>query len=163
MTGIEGSTEAVAQLVRDEYARLVRAVALACGSLPEAEDAVQEALTRAWDRVGRGEEFDHLASWVVTVALNLTRSRLRHQAVHRRALPRLVDRAEHHDDPPELFDLRAAVDALPRRQREAVVLHYYLGFDVTAIGAMLGVSEGTIKTAFVPSARPWPRRSANRR
>jgi len=148
MDDIGGSTEDVAELVRAEYPRLVRAVALACGSLPEAEDAVQEALARAWDRVSRGEEFDHLASWVVTVALNLTRSGLRHQAVRRRALPRLVGRAEHHDDPPELLDLRAAVDALPRRQREAVVLHYYLGFDLTSIGSTLGVSVGTIKTAL---------------
>jgi len=150
MDDIGGPTGAVAELVRDEYPRLVRAVALACGSLPEAEDAVQEALARAWDRAGKGQELDHLAGWVVTVALNLTRSGHRRLVRHRRAVTELGRRAEH-DRPaeqPSDLDLRAAVESLPRRQREAVVLHYYLGFDVASIAATLGVSGGTIKTAL---------------
>ncbi|HVN52360.1 MAG TPA: sigma-70 family RNA polymerase sigma factor [Acidimicrobiales bacterium] len=148
MDDIGGSTEAVTRLVREEYVRLVRAVALVCGSTAAAEDAVQEALARAWDRLQRGHELERPASWVVTVALNLTRSGLRRQALHRRTLPRLAAPGEHHDDPPELLDLRAAVAALPRRQREAVVMHYYLGFDVASIGSVLGVSDGTVKSAL---------------
>jgi len=148
MDDIGDATEIVTRLAREQYVRLVRAVALVCGSTATAEDAVQEALARVWDRLQRGDDLERPESWVVTVALNLTRSGLRHQAVRRRALSRLAARPAHHDDSPELLDLRAAVDALPRRQREAVVLHYYLGFDVASIGAMLGVSEGTIKTAL---------------
>jgi RNA polymerase sigma-70 factor (ECF subfamily) len=149
MVGIDDASETVTRLVREEYVRLVRAVALVCGSPAMAEDAVQEALARLWDRLQRADdELERPASWVVTVALNLTRSGLRRQVLQRRTLPRLADRIEHHDEPPELLDLRAAVDALPRRQREAVVLHYYLGFDVASVASVLGVSDGTIKTAL---------------
>jgi DNA-directed RNA polymerase specialized sigma24 family protein len=48
--------------LRDDYARVVGAVALVSGSRPAAEDAVQEALLRAWSRSERGEPIDSLAS-----------------------------------------------------------------------------------------------------
>jgi RNA polymerase sigma-70 factor (ECF subfamily) len=37
---------------------------------------------------------------------------------------------------------------LPRRQREALVIHYYLGLDIRATARALGVTEGTIKTSL---------------
>jgi RNA polymerase sigma-70 factor (ECF subfamily) len=40
------------------------------------------------------------------------------------------------------------VDALPRGQREVVVLHYYTDLPVATIGAVLGVDEGTVKTSL---------------
>ena len=60
-------------LARD-YPRVVNAVALASGSYPAAEDAVQEALVRAWMRSERGERLESLPAWVAAVALNQTRS-----------------------------------------------------------------------------------------
>jgi RNA polymerase sigma-70 factor (ECF subfamily) len=150
MVDIEDSTELVADLVRRDYERLVRSVALACGSMPEAEDAVQEALARAWDRASRGQSFEQPGAWVVTVALNLTRSGWRRRGRHDRAVEQLAATLTSTVDPvaDEHVDLKAAVDRLPRRQREVVVLHYFLGFDVTSIASSLGVSAGTVKTAL---------------
>ena len=54
-------------LARD-YPRVVNAVALASGSYPVAEDAVQEALVRAWMRSERGERLESLPAWVAAVA-----------------------------------------------------------------------------------------------
>ena len=48
----------------------------------------------------------------------------------------------------ELVDLRRALDALPRRQRETTVLRYYLDLDVSEIAFTLGVTEGTVKTSL---------------
>jgi DNA-directed RNA polymerase specialized sigma24 family protein len=67
------------------YPRLVAAVALVCSSRPAAEDAVQEALLRAWERSEKGDEIDYLNAWVTTVALNLARSSLRRGIAERRA------------------------------------------------------------------------------
>jgi RNA polymerase sigma-70 factor (ECF subfamily) len=61
-------------LARD-YARLVNAMTLVCGSMPAAEDAVQEALARAWERSERGQDIGSLPAWVTTVARNLLRDR----------------------------------------------------------------------------------------
>ncbi|MBA3738417.1 MAG: hypothetical protein H0W97_07590, partial [Actinobacteria bacterium] len=79
-------------LARD-YPRLVNAVALASGSYPAAEDAVQEALVRAWIRSERGEHVESLPGWVAAVALNLTRSGWRRTMAERRARRRLLERS----------------------------------------------------------------------
>ena len=68
---------AIREFLHTSYPRLVAAVALTSGSRPAAEDAVQEALLRAWARSEKGDEIDSLEGWVTTVALNLARSGLR--------------------------------------------------------------------------------------
>ncbi len=130
------------------YPRLVAAVALVSGSRPAAEDAVQEALLRAWERSERGEAIESLPAWVTTVSLNLARSGLRRVLAERRARARL-DRA----DPADLgdedrIDLERALAALPRRQREAVVLRYYLGMDTREVAEALRIHEGTVKSTL---------------
>src|SRR5688500_14667093 len=73
--------------------RVVNAVALASGSYPAAEDAVQEALVRAWIRSERGERLESLPAWVAAVALNQTRSGWRRTMAERRARHRMPQRA----------------------------------------------------------------------
>jgi RNA polymerase sigma-70 factor (ECF subfamily) len=146
---IPGDAEAFGRFVEAEYQRLVRAVALACGSAVVAEDAVQEALARAWERRRRGEQIESLGKWTVTVALNVVRSGARRARIQRRIWPRLAqDVTWNPVGDVEGVDLRAALTGLPRRQREATVLHYYLGLPLREIAGVLGVSEGTVKTAL---------------
>lgn len=133
--------------LRDGYRRVVGAVALVSGSLPTAEDAVQEALVRAVDRSKGPNDIESLEPWVVTVALNLSRSRLRRLAVERRAQSRLVPPST---SPPEgdAVDVRRALAALPRRQREAIVLRYFLDLDVREVASVMGIGEGTAKSTL---------------
>lgn len=44
--------------------------------------------------------------------------------------------------------VRAAIEGLARRQRDAVVLYYLLDLDVATAARLLTVSEGTVKTAL---------------
>jgi RNA polymerase sigma-70 factor, ECF subfamily len=135
------------EFVHTHYPRVVGALALICGSRATAEDAVQEALARAWERSLRGEQVETLAAWVTTVAMNLTRSGLRRLRTERRAKFRLATR------PPDAtgeadarLDVRRALATLPRRQREATVLRYYLGLDVLEIARVMRAPEGTVKS-----------------
>lgn len=143
-------TEEFRQFVVLEYSKLVRAVAMACASPSGAEDAVQEALARAWEKSQRGEVIGSLGRWTISVALNLVRKRARHLLVQRKAWPRLIAResAEERVGQAELIDLRNALRALPQRQREVTVLHYYLGYPIAEIAHVLGISEGTVKSAL---------------
>ena len=79
----------IRDFVDGEYAKVVATVALVCGSVATAEDSVQEALARAWERLDRGDAIDRLAAWVTTVALNLARSQMRRWRSERRARDRL--------------------------------------------------------------------------
>ena len=45
------------------------------------------------------------------------------------------------------------MEGLPRRQRQATVLRYYLGMDVTEIAAALGVGEGSVKMTLFRARR----------
>jgi RNA polymerase sigma-70 factor (ECF subfamily) len=135
--------------VDGEYRQVVATVELVCGSLATAEDAVQEALARAWEREERGETIDRLPAWITTVALNLARSQMRRWRVDRRVRVQLVPLAGAALDAPgasaEAHAVREALRALPRRQREVTVLRYYQGLDVAEIAEWLGIGQGTVK------------------
>jgi RNA polymerase sigma-70 factor (ECF subfamily) len=138
---------AIREFLHTAYPRLVAAVGLVAGGRAVAEDTVQEALARAWERSERGEEIRNLEAWVATVALNLSRSSLRRLRVERRARERLAPRIA--EEPSALrVDVERSIRALPRRQREVTVLHYFLGLDVREIAEVLGVHDGTVKTTL---------------
>jgi RNA polymerase sigma-70 factor (ECF subfamily) len=142
---------AIQEFLHTGYPRLVAAIALAGGSRTAAEDAVQEALLRAWERSEKGEEIDSLQAWVAAVAMNLTRSRFRRMRSERKARARL--RESGWTDDPALdvgrsVDVERALSSLPRRQREAVVLRYYLQLDTREVAAALRISEGTVKSTL---------------
>lgn len=134
--------------IREEYPRIVGSVSAICGSRASAEDSVQEALLRAWERSERGEQIASLGAWVTTVALNLSRNRLRHLAVEWRARRQVADRADRTTEGPDgsRVDIAHALMSLPRRQREAIVLHYYLGYDIAGVSDVMQAPPGTIKS-----------------
>ena len=110
---------------------------------------MQEAVARAWERSERGEEIESLTAWVTRVSLNLARSRLRRASAERRARARMEPYDISPREGPEVrLDVIRALAALPRRQREATVLRYYLGMDVKEVADALGMSEGTAKTTL---------------
>ena len=128
-------------------------------SLPAAEDAVQEALARAWERSERGERIESLPGWVMTVAMNLVKTGLRSRVRERRAVARLEDpvaRAgiqEALDRSDDLMVLRDALGTLSARQREVVVLRYWLDLDVREVARLLEVDQGTVKTLLFRARR----------
>ena len=124
-------------------------MALITGSRAAAEDAVQEALARAWERSERGEQIESLPAWVTRVAMNLSNSRLRRmriEAKHRVDVARVVADAGATSD--SRIDVGRALAALPHRQREVTVLRYYLGLNVSEIAQTLELNEGTVKTSL---------------
>ncbi len=142
----------VRDFLANDYPRLVAAVALISGSRWAAEDAVQEALARAWERSERGERIESLKAWVTAVAINLVRSGFRRLLAERRARERLGGTARLDSagpsDPEGSIDLAWALASLPRRQREATILRYYLDMDVRDVATALRISEGTAKTTL---------------
>lgn len=112
------------------------------GSRHDAEEVAQEALTRAlarWRSVrGHGE------AWVVRVASNLAIDRTRRARRVSPAPPGVTTA----DDPyrEDRIDLRRALNQLPRRQREVVVLRYLADLPQEEVAAALGLSIGTVKS-----------------
>jgi RNA polymerase sigma factor (sigma-70 family) len=133
--------------------------------LPAGEDleaAVQETLLRALKNLSRFTGGGSFGAWVVAIAVNLCRDRLR----RKRLVPflPLEVRDENGADPlagvpssepnPErvamarqaVQRLRMEVSRLPTRQREVFALRFFVGLDLEGIATALGVDVGTVKT-----------------
>jgi RNA polymerase sigma-70 factor (ECF subfamily) len=141
---------AIREFLATTYPRLVAGLALITGSRAAAEDAVQEALARAWELSEHGERIESLPAWVTRVAMNLSKSRLRRmrvQAKHKEVPALAADRSEAAATDSRI-DIERALAALPRRQREATVLRYYLGLTVAELAQAMKINEGTVKTSL---------------
>lgn len=127
---------------------LVRLAYAICGDRGRAEDAVQEALTRVYQRWSRLT--DPLA-YARRTAINATRDDWRRSVRAERAhheAARLV--AIDADDPHERFvansALMAALDELPHGQRAVIVLRYGSQLSEAETAATLDVTTGTVKS-----------------
>jgi RNA polymerase sigma-70 factor (sigma-E family) len=139
---------AITQLFHCHYAQFVR-LAVIVGADEEAEDIVEEAfcaLHRRWHKL---RDPNAALPYLRSVVCNLVRMRLRHMEVVRRhpEEPRPdADSAESvavlREDQREVV---AALRRLPARQREALVLRYWLGLREAGVAHAMGISRGAVK------------------
>lgn len=119
----------------------------------DAEDVVAEAFYQMYLRWRRLRSAEAAAAYLRSVVVNRTRMRIRHLQVARRHLQRVDDVAEQGKSGEAMAmlhdDQRALVDALARlsiRQREALVLRYWLDLRECEIADAMGISTGAVKS-----------------
>ncbi len=144
-------TAAVTDLFREHHLELVRLALAMTGDLAAAEDVVQDAferLHRSWH--GLREPANGLA-YVRSSVLNGCRSVHRRAAVARKHAPQLAGSRAAEPDTGSAADDRAEMEAalrlLPHRQREVLVLRYYLDLDVAEIAAMLRIAPSAVRSS----------------
>jgi RNA polymerase sigma-70 factor (ECF subfamily) len=155
-----GDHEAFEAIVGGSIDRLFALASLMTRDHALAEDAVQDAFTRAWRDLPRMREPERLAAWLSRLTVNASYDLLRRRRHVRRALP--LDAA------PQLpgewasdvdrIDLAAAYGRLPAEQRAVVVLHYYVGLPLDEIAVTLDVPPGTVRSRLntaLRSMRAW--------
>lgn len=132
---------------RAHYWPMVRALAVACGDRDVAEDAVQDAFTRAYARWRRISRYDDPPGWIRHVALNRIRDHFRRAERGKRAADRLRARAPETTPGPEPppGQLEALLGALSRQQRVAVSLFYVEQLSVREVAGAMGITEGAVK------------------
>jgi RNA polymerase sigma-70 factor, ECF subfamily len=129
------------------FDRLVGQLSLVTGNLQDAEDVVQEALTRAAVRWSWLRRYRVPEAWVRRVAMNLASDGFRR--VRRRLVVAVGLRVELEGRQrlvAELPGLAEALGALPMAQRKVVVLHHLLDLPVDQVAVELGVPVGTVKS-----------------
>jgi RNA polymerase sigma-70 factor (sigma-E family) len=142
--------EAVAQLYRSHALALVRMAHIMLGSRAAAEDVVQDAfcgLYRRWDHLDRR---DSAIAYVRSAVLNGCRSSLRGQA----RIGGEVEAAHAREPSAEAIallseerrDVVRALWRLPERQREVLVLRYYLDLPDDQVARDLGLTQSTIRS-----------------
>jgi RNA polymerase sigma factor (sigma-70 family) len=129
------------ELYRRRYRAFLRFALALLGERELARDAVQETFARAVrGRAGFRHE-SSLEAWLYRMLTNHCRDLLRSAARDRRAQADLYRQNGTEEDRPEL---RAAIAALPERQRLAVFLRHYADLEYEAIASVLGIRRGTV-------------------
>ncbi|MGH9093415.1 MAG: SigE family RNA polymerase sigma factor [Acidimicrobiales bacterium] len=156
----------VVALFEEHYPGLCRLARLLLDDEAAAEEVVQEAFLRTyagWWRLRRPTR----ARWYLRAAVvNECRSRGRRRVTEdrgNRTVWTTQERSVAEGEPEragESLVVLQAVRALPRRQREAVVLRYYGDLSDADVAAVLGCSVGTVKSQLSKARASLARRLA---
>ncbi|TCB99820.1 SigE family RNA polymerase sigma factor [Micromonospora zingiberis] len=133
------------EFYRGSRQRLLGFVYVLTGDLAEAQDAVQEAYIRAWQRWSTVAGYDDPEAWIRVVASRLavsrwrslrsrTRAYLRHGAVESVPAPGT-----------DTVEVVAALRRLPEEQRVAIALYYLVGLPVAEVARQTAAPVGTVK------------------
>jgi len=130
------------------WPRLAASLGLYCNDAGVGEELAQEALVRAWARWDTVSDLACPESWVYSVGLNLARSRFRRARAERRAIGRLGPPRESPTtaSATDAVAVRAAVAALPERQRAALVMRYFADLPVSDVAAAMDCADGTVRS-----------------
>jgi RNA polymerase sigma-70 factor (ECF subfamily) len=135
------------------YRRLVGQVYAMVGDLAEAEDAVQEAYCRAWQRRAKLRDYDSPEAWVRTVAYRIAVSSWRRAAHRLLAHQRHGDARQLPGPGPEHLTMVDALRRIPTDQRRVIVLHHLVGLSVEEISQEVDIPVGTVKSRLARGRR----------
>ncbi len=144
--------EAVTRLFATQYRPLVRLATLLLHDSGLAEELTQDAFVGLHQKWGRLRDPQRAVAYLRQSVVNRSRSALRHRSVVERFLrrqpePMTVPSAEAIAiDANEHATVLSAVRLLPTRQREALVLRYYLDLSEAQTAEAMGLSEGAVKS-----------------
>ena len=136
--------EGFAEFFQASWEPCLKAVAAITGDMPRAEDQVAEAFARAWGSWRKVSRHPAPTAWVVRTALNAGASWWRRRA---RDLPLVDHDIEAPGSPGTGLDaaVLTALRRLPVRQREVIVLRFFLDLDVETTARYLAIAPGTVR------------------
>ena len=152
---IEGDEAAVVRLVQEHQLGVFRLTLSILNDPGEANEATQDTFISALRALNSYRETSTFKAWLYTIALNISRSRLR----KRKALERLqhtltsIFRVQF-QKPQTLEDviisieedaaLWKALERLGEKHRIPIVLRYYHDLSIAEIAEILNIKEGTV-------------------
>jgi len=145
-----------------QHARLFGALSIMTGDRFEAEEVMQDAFLKVWERWDRVSAMDEPVGFLYRTAMNLYRKRLRRAGIAMRKAAHLAPE----DDALDAVDTRDEAVRLLRtltpREREAIVLTAYLGYTTEEAGKLLGIKANTVRVLTM-RARDSLRRTVEER
>jgi RNA polymerase sigma-70 factor (ECF subfamily) len=156
---IAGDHDAFSEIARQSVRRLFVVARLILRDDARAEDATQEALVAAWQRLAGLRDPDRFEAWLHRLLVNACyreagrdrRRRTIEVQVDPLAMPEasLADPAATGDLAAELAgrdQLERGFRRLDLDQRAVLVMHYYLGFSLDEAAVVLAVPPGTVRS-----------------
>jgi len=144
-----GDHEAFEVLATSAGDRLYAVARLILRDAGLAEDAVQEALVRAWQQLPSLRDPDRFDAWLYRLVVNACADQGRQLRRWSQQVRPLVLDVSISDDTASIANreqLEQGFSRLKPDQRAVVVLHYYSGFSAAEIAKILGIPEGTARS-----------------
>lgn len=158
--GLIARTSDFEELVQAEHSRLYGALWLITRDRGEAEDVMQEAFLRVWERWDRVGAMDNPAGYLYRTALNVYRERIRRASV---AVRRAIGLGARRDELSEVDthdQVLRALGSLTPRQRMSLVLVDLLDYSSKEAAQLMGITAATVRV-LVSQGRAALRRSAD--
>ena len=130
----------------DTHARLFTALCLVTGSRHEAEEVMQEAFLRLWERWDRVGRLEDATGYLFRTAMNVFRSRTRRASLAFRRGTGLAPRTDDLGEVEDRVIVARALRALTPDQRAAVVLISMFGLPSEEAGRILHMKPSTVRT-----------------
>jgi RNA polymerase sigma-70 factor (ECF subfamily) len=153
--------EAALAWVMERYGNdVLRTASLLLKDRHLAEDVSQETFLTAFRKAGQYRGDGSLKGWLLRIAINLCRSRMRRAPWQRLFLRERMDLEQDADDRSESsgneepgsanwlnkMTLREEIGRLPMLYREVIVLYYFHEMQIAEIADVLQETEGTVKS-----------------
>jgi len=133
------------EFIEDHHERLFGALCLVTGDRFEAEEIMQDAFVRVFEKWDRVSSMDDPVGYLYRTAMNVFRKRYRRALL---AARRAVSLAPAADDFAAAEDREVVVRGLaqiPRDQRAALVVTALLGYSSEEAGRMLGANPSNVR------------------
>ncbi|WP_369803569.1 sigma-70 family RNA polymerase sigma factor [Cohnella sp. OV330] len=155
MQGLREKDEAALRALMERYGdELMRTAYLLVKDKQAAEEAVMDTFIQAYRKIDQLQDPDRLKSWLLRIAVNRCRMKMRAWSWSRIfPLPHVEQMIIEEEPGPEalLMDawrnekLSEALLKLDYKYRETIVLFYYNGFSVAEIAEQTSSNENTVK------------------
>ena len=156
MRARDGDTAAYERLVSRHAQVAFRVACVLSGSAADAEEAAQDAFVKAYRALGRFRVGSPWRPWLLSIVANEARNRRRAAGRRARVQMRAAEEVPVAPVAPSTeaavlvaerdATLRAALAALPERDREVVYLRYFLDLGEAEMAAVLDCRPGTVKS-----------------
>ena len=115
----------------------------------DCEDALQNALLRAWEKRRTLREEQYFKTWLTRILIRVCvdMQRRKKRVIVSDNLPEQIA-----PEPPDPL-LREAIEQLEPTLRAAVVLYYLEGYDIRETASLLRVPQGTVKSRLSRARR----------
>lgn len=140
------------EFFRAEHERLLGALYVVVGNRSDAEELMQEAFLRVWERWDRVQTLESPVGYLYRTAMNGSRTMRRRAATAARRRLGLGGTPDDFGDVEVREDVRVALATLTPRQRAALVLTDLLGHSAPDAGRILGIKGSTVR-ALTTQAR----------
>ena len=133
------------EIFLDVHDRLYRALYFITGSSADAEELMQDAFLKLWERWDRLDTIDDPVAYLFRVALNGVRMRARRARVAARKILPAASARDPFDDVDVRDDVRRMLRGIPPRQRTAIVLTEIFGYSSEQAARIMGIQPTTVR------------------